>query len=184
MKKLLIIFIILVLFSNFVIAQEFDEAITLIQTKVPCNKLTDAQLEVIGDYVMEQMHPGQLHEIMDERMGGEGSESLKQVHINMAKTFYCGEKNVMPMSMMNTMMNRGGFNMYNMMGYSSLGYGFSFFGWIFMLAFWVAIIWLIVWIIKQISQRNQNASEILARRFAKGEISKKEYEEIKKTLRR
>ena len=58
---------------------------------------------------MEQMHPGELHEIMDERMGGDGSEQLRQVHIAIARNFYCGEHQAMMPMMMNTMMGRTGF---------------------------------------------------------------------------
>ena len=37
------------------------------------------------------MHPGESHEIMDKMMDGEGSEALRQVHINMARRLYCNE---------------------------------------------------------------------------------------------
>src|SRR3989344_7445859 len=85
---------------------EIDKAKDIINSKVSCDKLTDEQLEILGDYYMEQMHPGELHEVMDERMGGEGSQSLQQVHINMGKMFYCGQRGAMPMNMMNVMMGR------------------------------------------------------------------------------
>ena len=108
MKKILLIFLVIVLFSFTIIAQEehdFDETKQLIDSGVSCDKLTNEQLEIVGDYYMEQMHPGEQHEMMDEMMGGEGSESLKQVHINMARNIYCGESG--------GMMNGG---MMNMMG--------------------------------------------------------------------
>ena len=61
---------------------------------------------------MEQMHPGEQHEQMDEMMGGDGSETLKGMHINMAKSFYCGEheamsSGMMSSGMMNMMMGQG-----------------------------------------------------------------------------
>ncbi|MBS3054488.1 MAG: hypothetical protein J4431_03060 [Candidatus Aenigmarchaeota archaeon] len=71
--------------------QNFNETERLIESGMGCDKLADEQLEAIGDYYMEQMHPGEAHDIMDNMMGGEGSESLKQVHINMAKRLYCNE---------------------------------------------------------------------------------------------
>ena len=185
MRKLLTLIITLVLFTSLVYASEnYDEAITLIQNKVSCNELTNEQLEVLGDYYMEQMHPGNLHEIMDERMGGEGSESLRLIHINMGKMFYCGEVNAMPINMINIMMNRGGYNnmMYNMMGY--FGYGYSWYGIFLMIIFWAAVIWLIVWVVQQLTRSKESATEILEKRYTKGEISKKQYLEMKKELRR
>ncbi len=185
MKKWLIFGLVLFMLIGNVLANgSFDEAIKLVQSNVPCGKLTASQLESIGDYYMEQMHPGNLHEIMDERMGGEGSESLRLVHISIAKSFYCGESGAMPMGMMNLMMNRAGGGMmgYNMMGYFGSGYGFT--GWVFMIAFWAAIIWLIVWAIKQFSSSKESSHDVLDKRLAKGEISRKEYLELKKTLRR
>lgn len=188
MKVLAILFVFFVMLASIAYADNFDEAIRLVQSNVPCSSLTDDQLELLGDYYMEQMHPGSLHEIMDERMGGEGSATLRQVHINIARSFYCGQSGAMPVSMMNIMMNRagGGVIGYNMMGYGSgLSYGFT--GWIFMLvmlAFWIAIIWLIVWAIKQFTSSKGSSHEILEKRLASGEISKKEYIDLKSTLRR
>ncbi len=95
MKKIILISLFVLLFSFLVIAQEeehdFTKARQLIDSKISCNNLTNEQLESIGDYYMEQMHPGEAHEYMDRMMGGEGSESLKQVHINIAKRIYCNE---------------------------------------------------------------------------------------------
>src|SRR3989344_7637294 len=109
----------------------FAEARNIIEQKILCNELSTYQLEILGDYFMEQMHPGELHEIMDERMGGEGSENLRQVHINMGQIFYCGEQGALPMGRMNLMMGRGG---YGIMGGYPLSYynltgslGFLFF---------------------------------------------------------
>ena len=131
--------------------EDFAQAEEIIQQKIPCSELTEEQLELIGDYYMEQMHPGEAHEIMDEMMGGEGSENLKQMHINMGLSFYCGESETMSSGMMNMMMGRsmmdGGITN-TMYGYS----GYSFFGWVFMILVIVALILLIVWLIKQIQR--------------------------------
>lgn len=87
------------------------EAEHLIEDEVSCEDLTDEQLEAIGDYYMEQMHPGEAHEKMDEMMGGEGSESLKNMHISMAYRFYCDEEITSESTQENMPMG-------NMMGYS------------------------------------------------------------------
>ena len=93
--------------------EDFAEAEELIKSKIQCNQLTDDQLEIIGEYYMEQMHPGELHEQMDEMMGGESSEQLKQMHIAMGKSFYCGEHDAISTGMMSMMMGRGMMNMMN-----------------------------------------------------------------------
>ena len=65
--------------------ENFSEAKKLIESNTSCSELNDEQLEQIGDYYMEQMHPGEAHELMDKMHGGEGSTQLKQMHIFMAK---------------------------------------------------------------------------------------------------
>ena len=52
---------------------EFAAAESIISHNTPCSELNDTQLEMIGDYYMEQIHPGEQHEYMDAMMGGEGS---------------------------------------------------------------------------------------------------------------
>ncbi len=130
MKPLLAILMVVV-FSVAAAAQsgEFDEAKKLIESKAPCDQLNETQLEKMGDYYMEQMHPGELHEIMDERMGGEGSDSLRLAHISMAKAFYCGDNTAMGGGMMGSgygMMSSGG--MMNMMGNYGGNYGYGVMG--------------------------------------------------------
>ena len=69
-------------------------------------------------------------------------------------------------------------------------FGWGFGGSLMMIIFWVAIIFFIVWIVKEVSGRNnsnkprhgKSALEILEERYAKGEIDKKEFEEKKKDL--
>lgn len=74
-----------------------------------------------------------------------------------------------------------------MMGYYDFGYGMGYLGGIFMLLFWGGVIWLIVWLVNQnrhADNRHENKTplEILKGRFAGGEITKKEYDEMKNEL--
>ena len=98
MKKLLVVLALSMLLLNASSAfadaghqSGIEEGKNLVESNVPCDNLSDEQLEAIGEYFMEQMHPGEAHEMMDKMMGGEGSESLRQVHITMAKRLYCNE---------------------------------------------------------------------------------------------
>lgn len=110
MKTIIFIFSIILLLSlNLVSAhgeETFAQAEEIIESKISCDQLTDEQLETVGDYYMEQMHPGETHETMDEIMGGEGSESLRQMHVNIARSFYCGEHEMMGSGMMDMIMGR------------------------------------------------------------------------------
>ena len=64
----------------------------MINSKITCDKLTDDQLEIIGEYYMEQMMPGESHKRAHEMMGlTEGSEYEEQFHINLAIRSYCEE---------------------------------------------------------------------------------------------
>lgn len=98
--------------------------------KLDLSKVSDDDWERLGDAVMELQHPGEAHEVMDRMMGGEGSESLRQIHINMGQAYLgYGNTNYGPGMMMG-----GGMMGYNnnrnftaptgMMGFGSMmGYG-------------------------------------------------------------
>src|SRR3990167_9960883 len=113
-KTILVIFAVLMLTLNLVSAitqQEIKEAKGLIDSKADCKSLSDSQLEIMGEYYMEQMHPEESHELMHQMMGlKEGSEAEEQFHINMANSIYCGEENAFGSGMM------GGGMMNMMMG--------------------------------------------------------------------
>ena len=70
----------------------------------------------------------------------------------------------------------------------SLGTGWWWlFGGIWMIAFWGGLIALIVWGIKKLTERGSSTPkhdplDITKERYAKGEISKEEFEQIKKDL--
>jgi len=83
-----------------------------------------------------------------------------------------------------------------MMGYyfgdGFYGGGMGFFGGFMMIIFWVAIIFFIVWAVKEVSGRktdsrggdgtSRTAMDILKERYAKGEIDKAEFEIKRKDL--
>ena len=57
----------------------------------------------------------------------------------------------------------------------------GYFGWLGMVLFWGAFLWLIVWLINKNSEserKEQTPLEIAKERFAKGEITKKQYRDI------
>jgi len=114
---------------------EIEEGKKLVEGGINCDKLTDEQLEAVGEYVMEQMHPAEAHEAMHKMMEmEEDTEYHKQSHVNIAKMMYCGEDGMMGSGGMmgggnmmgfGGMMGSGGMNM---MG--NLGYGFGFWNFI------------------------------------------------------
>ena len=75
-----------------------------------------------------------------------------------------------------------------MMGYGGYGYGMGAFGWIFVLVFWGLIIFGVVLLARWLWDRGQSggrggssetALDILKRRYARGEISKEEYDRMR-----
>ncbi len=198
--------IILLLGLGFVEAisqQEIREAKRLVESNVDCNTLSDAQLELIGEYAMERMHPGDAHELMHSMMGlEEGSEAETRFHANLAKTIYCGKNSnstagvvgMMPPGDTGTV-GYGGMMPYfggSMMGGAGMMGGYDTFGaWgVISLLFWILItaglILLVVWLYKNVAGHvtGEEPMTVLKRRFASGEITRKEFEEMKKEVNR
>lgn len=79
-----------------------------------------------------------------------------------------------------------------MMGGYGMGYGMGWFGGIIMIVFWVAVIVGIVFLIRWLAvstregrreaKPEDSAIEILRKRYARGDISKEEFEERKRDL--
>ena len=190
MRKIFTILIFSMLLLNVSLASahehNFAETKQLIDSGISCDKLTDEQFESMGDYYMEQMHHGEAHEMMDKMMGGEGSDTLKQMHIQMAKRLYCNED-------VGGMMGSGGMmGMMNMMGGNMMGnypsyygYGYNSFWNIFWSIFLIGVIALVIWLIYKFTKKGKESEtpiNILQKRYAKGEINKKQFEEIKKEM--
>lgn len=82
------------------------------------------------------------------------------------------------------MMGNFGYGYDSMMGWGGFG-----FGWLSMLFWWVFIILAIVAIVKWLSnnqnstkREGDNALDILKERYAKGEVTKEQFEQMKKDL--
>lgn len=164
--------------------------------KIDPDKVSDEQLEELGDAVMSVMHPDQRqHEWMDNMMGGEGSATLSSMHRIMGYNYlrgYYGGGFVGPGMMGPGMMGYGmmsGPSAYdpwqrdhNMM---NTGYGNVIF-WIILLV----VVVVVVYLIAQTRARKiavpskETALDILAKRYAKGELTKDDFERIRKDITR
>lgn len=155
--------------------------------QLTCQNLTDDNFDVLGEYFMGQsVGNTERHAVMNQMMKNMmGEQAETQMHISLGKrSSGCDTNASFPsgygLPMMGWMMGGGG-NL--MMGYGGFG-----FGWIFMVVFWVLIILGVVILVRYLFSAKQNEFgktplDILKERYAKGEIDKKEYEEVKKDLR-
>ena len=163
-----------------------------------CQKLTNANFEKIGEYFMGQAIGNtaehiQMNNMMKAMMGKQGEE---QMHIAWGERGSGCNMNVFYpqngtgfMQIMggggNLMMRYGG-DWNNMMGWGGFGFGWLF--WIFMLLFWALVILGVIALVRYLGNSgkapkdHKTALEILKERYAKGEITKKEFEEMKKDV--
>ena len=164
---------------NAVSQEELNEAKALIDSKISCDTLTNEQLEEIGEYYMEQMMPGEAHKRAHEMMGlTEGSGAEEQFHIDLARRSYCGET-----AAGGGMMGRGMMGNYQ----PHYNYGYSSFWNGLWIIFLIGAILFVIWIIYNFTRKAKEPGtpiNILQRRYAKGDISKKQYEEMKKEIER
>ncbi len=73
-----------------------------------------------------------------------------------------------------------------MMGYYGWGWGYSLIGLAMMVLFWAAVIWFIVWLLRRSKgyvDAEPHSMEMLKQRYAKGEITKKQFDDMKKDLK-
>lgn len=165
--------------------------------QIQCANLSDEDFDALGEYFMSQMM-GDSHAAMNAMMiQMHGEEGEEQIHIVMGKRLSgCdasaafSTQNFGWMPMMNMMTGRWsspfGINSTNNM--MNFGFGFGFFGWLFMILWWVLIITAVVAIVKWLVNQfrggvsGKSAFDILKERYARGEIDKKEFEEKKRDL--
>lgn len=166
--------------------------------QIDISKVTSAQLEELGDSVMEKVIGNTaVHDRMDIALGGDGSASLTAVHIRVGYDYLVG----IPITMM-TFMGAGGMMAYGgMMGgfgnyyqngnYSGYGGMMNGFGWIWMFVGFLGLIAL-VGVVVYLATRNSrqqaitpesNALSILKERYARGEISREEYTRMLEVLK-
>ncbi len=139
-----------------------EQAEAIINAEIPCESLSEEQLEYLGDYYMEQMHPGEEHDRMDAMMGGEGSDSLRAMHIMMARKLYCGEGEMMGSGMMggHGRHHKKGGEMHSggsgMMGGTMMG-GFGLFGlglvWLVFVALAAFVFGVVFWWTRRLVER-------------------------------
>lgn len=165
--------------------------------QITCQKLTDEDYEKIGEYYMGQSigdvaRHTQVDKHMQAMMGEQGEE---QMHVVLGKRSSGCQPDATPsrsgtsFTPMMWMMGGGGNPMMGFSGWNNMmgGWGgFGIFGWLFMLIFWALIILGIIAIIRYLSTTGKKESrsplDILKERYAKGEMSKEAFEEMKKDL--
>lgn len=149
-----------------------------------CQNITDNDFDVLGDYYMAQMAGSttahaQMNARMSQMMGDSGE---KQMHIALGKRL-SGCNSGAPFS------NDSNSGFIPMMGFGGMMGGnwnnASNLSWVSMLVFWLLVAVAIYGLIKWFSNQQNNKFtplDILKKRYASGEISKKEFEEMKKDL--
>jgi len=167
--------------------------------KITPDKVNLQLLEELGDAVMEKIIGNhEHHEQMDQMMGGEGSTNLKEMHQRIGYNYlkgningyqdmmkYIGMMSEYPAKTSNKF--KGGFPMMWNNGYGMMG-GVGWFGFIIGIIILIIISLTVYFVIKLILKNNSTIKniefpiDILKKRYAKGEISKKDYELIKKDI--
>ena len=160
--------------------------------KINPDKVDAKFLEELGDAVM--IGSDAQHEYMDKMMGGEGSERLKLMHERIGYNYLAGnnsdthdfKKNNFGMTHNRNF--KGGYPMMWNNGYGMMGWGL---GGLIMIILIVGII-VAVGLVIFFALRNKGGNtgvpeddtpiDILKRRYARGEITKEEYESIKKDI--
>ncbi len=162
---------------------------------INCDMVTDDQYRELGEAWMDVMIPDPAqHRMMDRMMGGPGSQSLADAHKLMGMRYLgC----ISDETYYGTMpgMTKGYYGMGNMMyGYNG-GWMHAWGGGLIMWIVLLAVIGLVVYLIVAATRSGhgttntvhhispgESAHDILKKRYAKGEISKEEFEQMKKDI--
>lgn len=162
MLKNFIFIVIVIMITSLTFAHEdnqLNKAEEIIKSGIPCNELTEEQFEVLGDYYMEKMHPGEAHEIMDRMMSNGDPERLRQMHIAMGKSIYCND-NYPEIPVMGGMMGMMNFGIPHSFMWGAMNYWALF--WIILVVAIILLIFLIIYLIQ--GQKSKNTEEILKER--------------------
>jgi uncharacterized membrane protein len=167
-------------------------------SKLTCQQLTDDNYEKLGEYFMGQsIGNTQQHATMNamiKSMRGEQGEI--QMHISIGKrAINCGNTTS---TQSGNGQSSGSFYPGYGRGFSMMGYGWpgmmggwngiGLLGWIPMVIFWILLILGIVVLVRFLGDSRKGLGgsmtslDILKERYAKGEITKKEFEEMKKDI--
>lgn len=149
-----------------------------LQTKqIACKNLTDKDFGALGEFFMGQSigsteRHAAMNQMMTNMMGENGEE---QMHIALGKRSSGCETSAAAFS---------GYNLTTMMG----GWGGFGLGWLTMLLFWGLIFLGIIALIRYLARPGANKEGktplgILKERYARGEIGKKEFEEMKAEIK-
>src|SRR3989337_2892 len=155
--------------------------------QLECNNLTDEQYGSLGEYFMGQsIGNTQRHALMNQMMAnmmGEAGE--EQMHVAMGKRLSGCEPNAQVPSggvgFMPMMWTVGGGGNPMMGGWN----GFGILGWLPMLLFWILLILSVVALFRYLGvstrsrDKEKSPLDILNERYVKGEIDKKEFEQMK-----
>lgn len=182
------------------LAEEVASGLAILQKiqakELACAAIADPDYELLGEYFMDQMM-GDSHEAMNltlrQRIGESGEEAM---HIAMGKRFSgCDISAALPLG------GSGFFPMMQMMGgaFTPSGWsdrtasggwgmmsGWTGISWFWMLIWYLFAVLLIAlgvrWLVKVRHAPHKSSLEIIKERYAKGELTKEHFEEMRKEL--
>src|SRR3990170_807224 len=158
--------------------------------QLECKNLTNEQYGSLGEYFMGQsIGNTQRHALMNQMMANMmGEEGEEQMHVAMGKRLSGCEPNAQVPSggvgFMPMMWTVGGGGNPMMGGWN----GFGILGWLPMLLFWILLILSVVALFRYLGvstrsrDKEKSPLDILKERYVKGEIDKKEFEQMKKDI--